>query len=228
MRFEDLNWMDIEQYLLRDDRVMLVLGSCEQHGYLSLLTDVRVPQALADAASQETQVLVAPALIFGVSPYFLAFPGTISLRSSTYLAVVEDLLSSFIQSGFKRILILNGHGGNHMATGLTAELLNRHPDVKIAWYSWWQAPAVTHIFQKHALKPGHATWMEAFPFTRVADIPQGQQVLAEAGGTISAQALKKDFPDGVMGYPYQVDTAIMDDIFKTALANILHMLKFED
>jgi creatinine amidohydrolase len=228
MRFEELNWMDVESYLARDDRVMLVLGACEQHGYLSILTDSLVPQALADAASQETQVLVAPALNFGVSPYFLTFPGTISLRSSTYLAVFEDLLSSLIQSGFKRFLILNGHGGNHLATGLTAELLNRHPDVKIAWYSWWQAPAVTHVFQKHELKAGHASWMEAFPFTRVAEIPEGQMPLAEAGRTISAETLKKDFPNGVMGYPYQVETAIMDEVFQTALANVLHLLKFED
>jgi creatinine amidohydrolase len=228
MRFEEINWMDVESYLARDDRVMLVLGACEQHGYLSILTDSLVPQALADAASQETQVLVAPALNFGVSPYFLTFPGTISFRSSTYLAVFEDLLNSLIQSGFKRFLILNGHGGNHLATGLTAEILNQHPEVKIAWYSWWQAPAVTHVFQKHALKAGHASWMEAFPFTRVADIPEGQMPLAETGRTISAEALKKDFPDGVMGYPYQVETAIMDEIFQTALANVLHMLKFED
>ena len=50
MRFGDLNWMDVEEYLKHDDRVMLVLGSSVQHGYLSLQTDVRIPLALADAA----------------------------------------------------------------------------------------------------------------------------------------------------------------------------------
>jgi creatinine amidohydrolase/Fe(II)-dependent formamide hydrolase-like protein len=112
MRFEEMNWMDIEAYLKTDDRVMVVLGATEQHGYLSLLTDAKIPQALADAASQRSGVLVAPPLNFGVSPYFLAYPGTISLRSSTFLDVVEDMITSLYQAGFRRILVLNGHGGN--------------------------------------------------------------------------------------------------------------------
>jgi creatinine amidohydrolase len=68
MRIEDLNWMDVENYLKHDDRLILVIGACEQHGYLSLLTDIRIPLALADAASQQTGVLVAPPLNFGSSP----------------------------------------------------------------------------------------------------------------------------------------------------------------
>ena len=59
MRFEDLNWMDVESYLKSDDRLMLVVGACEEHGYLSLLTDIKIPLALADAASERTHVLVA-------------------------------------------------------------------------------------------------------------------------------------------------------------------------
>ncbi len=51
MRLEDLNWMDVEKYLAQDDRLMLVLGACEQHAYLSLLTDIKIPLALADSAS---------------------------------------------------------------------------------------------------------------------------------------------------------------------------------
>ena len=51
MRIEDLNWMDVEGYLKHDDRLILVIGACEQHGYLSLLSDVKIPLALADAAS---------------------------------------------------------------------------------------------------------------------------------------------------------------------------------
>ena len=65
MRVEDLNWMGVESYLAADDRLILVLGATEQHGYLSLLTDIKIPLALADAASQSTGVLVAPPLNFG-------------------------------------------------------------------------------------------------------------------------------------------------------------------
>jgi creatinine amidohydrolase len=85
MRIEDLNWMDVEEYLRHEDRLILVIGACEQHGYLSLLSDVKIPLALADAAAQKTGVLVAPPLNYGVSPYFIAYPGTFSLRLSTLM-----------------------------------------------------------------------------------------------------------------------------------------------
>src|SRR5574338_100571 len=103
MRLEDLTWMDVEKYLEQDDRLMLLTGATEQHAYLSLLTDVKIPQALADAASQRTGVLVAPPLNFGVSPYFLAYPGTLSLRVSTFTAVLEDVVRSAAGQGFRRM-----------------------------------------------------------------------------------------------------------------------------
>ena len=115
MRLEDLNWFDVEQYLKQDNRLMFVLGSCEQHGYLSLFSDTRIPQALADAASHQTGVLVAPPVNYGISPYFLNYPGTFSLRLSTFCDLVEDIVRSAYRHGFRRLLFLNGHGGNDPA-----------------------------------------------------------------------------------------------------------------
>src|SRR4030065_593027 len=112
MRLEDSNWFDVESYLQHDDRLILVLGACEQHGYLSLLTDAKIPPALADAASQQSRVLVSPPLNFGASPYFLSYPGTLSLRVSTLLDLVEDLVRSAYGQGFQRVLVLNRHGRN--------------------------------------------------------------------------------------------------------------------
>jgi creatinine amidohydrolase len=105
MRFEDLSWFDVEKYLQYDDRLILVLGACEQHGYLSLLSDSKIPMALADSASQQSGVLIAPVVNFGISPYFMDYPGTMSLRASTFLEIVEDLVRSAHHHGFKRILI---------------------------------------------------------------------------------------------------------------------------
>ena len=105
MRLEDLNWMDVEKYLQQEDRLMLVIGATEQHGYLSLLTDIKIPLALADSASQATGVLVAPPLNFGVSPYFLAYPGHI------------EFAGGYIDRG----------GGGHRPIGIRARL-QAHPD----------------------------------------------------------------------------------------------------
>jgi len=133
MRFDELNWMDVQSYLERDDRLIFVIGACEQHGYLSLLTDIKIPLALADAASQQSGVLVAPPLNFGSSPYFITYPGTISLRIGTLLEVVEDLVRSSHGQGFRRMLFLNGHGGNDGARARLYELANQLPELRIRW-----------------------------------------------------------------------------------------------
>ena len=228
MRFEECNWSDIEAYLQNDDRLMFVLGACEQHAYLSLLTDVKIPTALADATSQHTGVLVAPPLNFGCSPYFLNYPGTLSLRASTLLDVVEDLVVSAYQHGFRRILLLNGHGGNDPVRARLYEIANRLPAVRIAWYAWWLAHSVSEVAQKHALKPSHANWLEAFPFTIVADLPEETKTPPRVPGLMSAQTARQVYGDGSFGGPYRADAGIMNEIFQAALLDILQLLKFED
>jgi len=226
MRFDELNWFDVESYLKDEDRLILVLGACEQHGYLSLLTDAHIPLALADAASQQTGVLVAPPLNFGSSPYFLAYPGTLSLRLSTLLDVVEDLVRSAYGYGFRRFLLLNGHGGNDPVRGRLYELANQLPDLKLAWYAWWTAHSVAEVAQKHSLKPAHASWLEVFPFTRVADLPPGEKIPPVVPGLMGAEQARQVYGDGVFGGPYEVDPEIMDEIFAAALKDILHLLAF--
>ena len=227
MRFEELNWFDIESYLEGEDRLMLVLGACEQHGYLSLLTDVKIPQALADAASQQTGVLVAPPLNFGSSPYFLAYPGTLSLRLTTLLDLVEDLVRSAYGQGFRRILVLNGHGGNDGARGRLFELASQLPDLRLAWYAWWQSHSVEAVAQANDLKPTHASWLEAFPFTRVADLPSGEKIPPSVPGIMGAEQARQVYGDGVFGGPYQVGDVIMEAVFAAALADVLQLLKFD-
>ena len=227
MRFEDLNWIDLEQYLKTDDRLMLILGSCEQHGYLSLLADVKIPLALADAASQQTGVLIAPPLNFGVSPYFLSYPGTLSLRTSTLLDIVEDLVRSAFGEGFHRILILNGHGGNDPARTRLYEIANAIPELHLSWYSWWQSHSVESVAQKHGLRSYHAGWIEAFPFTRLTPLPVGEKVPPRIPGLPGSAQSRKLYGDGVFGGPYQVEDDIMEQIFDAALQDILQLLRFE-
>ncbi len=227
MRFEELNWMDIEEYRKKEDRIMLVLGACEQHGYLSLLTDIKIPLALADAASQKSGVLVAPSLNFGVSPHFITYPGTISLKVSTFLQVVEDIVMGLYAQGFKHVLILNGHGGNTPVTARLTELCNEHADLKINWYAWWTAPSVTKVAEAHGLKSYHAAWIEAFPFVRVVELPQGEKLPAAGKPVQNAAEYREVFGDGVFGGPYQAEEKIMDEIFSAAVEDILLLLRFE-
>lgn len=227
MRFEDLNWQDVENYLQRDDRLMIVIGACEQHGYLSLLADVKIPLALADAASQKTGVLIAPPLNFGISPYFLDYPGTLSLRSSTFLDLIEDLIRSVYRQGFRRILVLNGHGGNDAARARLYELANEYPDLRLAWYAWWLSNSVQEIAQKYQLKPAHANWLEAFPFTRVTELPKESKIPPTVPGLMGASAARRVYGDGSFGGQYIADDKVMTDLFEAALMDILQLLAFE-
>lgn len=227
MRFEELNWFDIEKYLQADDRLMLVMGACEQHGYLSQTTDVLIPKALADAASQRSGVLVAPTVNFGCSPYFLDYPGTLSLRLSTLMDLVEDIIRSAYGQGFRRVLVLNGHGGNDGVRSRLYELANQLPELRLGWYAWWQSHSVQALAEKHELKPAHANWLEAFPFTIVSEMPRGEKTPPHVEGILGSKETRQAYGDGVFGGAYQSDPSIMDEIFRASVRDILQLLTFE-
>ncbi len=226
MRLSDLNWFDVQSYLENDDRIMLVLGSCEQHAYLSLSTDVKIPLAMADAAGEQSGVLIAPPLNFGSSPYFLSYPGTMTVRIATLLDLVEDLVRSLHHHGFKRILVLNGHGGNDPVRGRLYEVVNSLSDLRLAWYAWWKSHSVEMVCQKYKLKPAHANWLEAFPFTCVGELPQSVKQPPTIPGLLSAEEARNIYGDGCFGGPYQVHPDIMQELFKECLEDVLQMLKF--
>jgi creatinine amidohydrolase len=228
MRIEELNWMDVEEYLKHDDRLILIIGACEQHGYLSLLTDIKIPLALADAASQQTGVLTAPPLNFGCSPYFLSYPGTISLRLGTLLDATEDIVRSVYAQGFKRLMVLNGHGGNSGVKIRLTELANELPGLKVQWYAWWMSHSVEDVAMRYELKPGHANWMEAFPFTVVGDLPAGEKVPPNVPSEVmDARTGREIYGDGSFGSRYQASDEVMQELFAAVLADVLELLKFE-
>jgi creatinine amidohydrolase/Fe(II)-dependent formamide hydrolase-like protein len=99
MKAYDLNWMQLEDYLRRDDRIVVPLGSTEQHAYLSLGTDSILAQRIAEEAAEPLGVTVLPVLAYGLTPKFAAFPGSPSLRPDTFRAVVRDLLDSLAGQG---------------------------------------------------------------------------------------------------------------------------------
>lgn len=162
-----MNWMQIEEQAKRDDRCILPLGSVEQHAYLSLATDVILSDKVATEAAAPLGVPVFPVLAYGMTPGFAAYPGTISLRMTTYVALLEDLLEGFYRSGFRRIVLVNGHGGNAPVMTFVTEWMARRPDASVRMHNWWSAPLFQAAVRKLDPAASHASWMENFPWTRL-------------------------------------------------------------
>jgi creatinine amidohydrolase len=221
VRLEDMNWMDVESYLQTDDRLILVTGACEQHGYLSLATDSKIPLALADAASEKTGVPVAPPVPFGFSPGFAAYPGTISLRLETLLLLVDDIVRDVYRQGFRRLLFLNGHGGNDPVCGILEQLTSQLPGLRPSWLSWWESPSVEKAMQHVGLQVFHAGAVEAFPFTRVAPLPEGVKPPVEIEGMVDPGELRRLAGDGVFGGPYLVSADTTQAVFQAAVDDVV-------
>jgi creatinine amidohydrolase len=216
--FETMNWMDVERYLQGDDRIVLVVGSCEQHGYLSLLADTLIPMAIAREACRREGVLLAPALPFGVSPYFTAFPGTLSLRPETLAIVFREIVEGLLGQGFRGILVSNGHGGNSgVLSPVLVEIGTAHADARLnLWHSWRDA-AVVAVAQATGYPQYHANWQENFAFTRVGPLPTGGKEPPQIPASASAQAVRQILGDGSFGGPYQAPPEVSDRFFAAAV-----------
>jgi creatinine amidohydrolase len=207
MRIAELNWMQVEEYLKRDNRCALPLGSTEQHGYLSLATDAVLAERVAVEAAEPLGVPVFPVVAYGVTPYFREFPGSISLRVETHLNVVRDILDGMAHSGFRRILIVNGHGGNGAVAQFAQEWAADHPRCRVIFHNWWNAPRTWAKVQGIDPVASHGSWMENFPWTRLpgVDLPSAQRPMIDLATVrlLDPVALRKYLGDGNYGGMYQ-------------------------
>ncbi len=226
MLFQDQSWMDVERYLERDDRVVVIIGACEQHSTLSLLSDVLAPLEVAREACRRERVLIAPPLPYGISPYFGAYPGTVTLSPETFVAVVREVIEGLLAQGFRRVLVSNGHGGNIGALHpLLAELRDAHPNATLHMFLWWIHPAVDAVAQEAGLPQHHANWSENFEFTRVGPVPEGEKEPVTFDRTLPAADVRAVLGDGSHGGPYQAPDEVMDRFFAAAVEAMVAALR---
>ncbi len=229
MTIAAMNWTDVERRLGHDDRAILPLGSTEQHGFLSLSVDSILSERVATEAAQPLGVPVFPVVPYGITPYFLAFPGTVSLRVETYIALVRDILDGLHRQGFRRILMVNGHGGNAPAGAFAAEWMADHPGAAVKFHNWWNAPQTFAKVQEIDPVASHASWMENFPWTRLAGVvqPSAQKPMVDFDRMrLSApEGVRRLLGDGNFGGLYERPDADMLAIWATAVTETRALLE---
>jgi len=121
-----MTWPEVEEALKRTDVIIIPVGSIEQHAkHLPLCTDSYWAIEVCKLIAQKAEVLVAPVVLAGLSSHHMGFPGTITLTSETFEAVVYETALSLIKHGFRKILIYNGHGGNEVSVANVIQKINQ-------------------------------------------------------------------------------------------------------
>jgi len=221
MKISNMNWAQVEDYLKKDNRAVLPIGSTEQHAQLSLCVDYILSERVAVEAAEPLKVPVFPGVPYGITPYFMGYPGTVSLSADTYIRLISDILDSLATHGFKRIVVVNGHGGNAPAQTYIKEWLGSHPGVAVKFHNWWNAEAT--LAKVKAIDPlaSHASWMENFPWTRLAGVeyPAEQKSLIDTARirSLDPAAARELIGDGNFGGYYQRSDADMLAVWRTGV-----------
>jgi creatinine amidohydrolase len=225
VRVHDLNWMQLEAFLAGDDRIVLPLGSTEQHAYLSLGTDSILAERVAIEAAAPLGVPVLPVLAYGVTPAFAAYPGSPSLTQATYAAVLRELLGSLHGQGFRRFLIVNGHGGN---SGASAPLSDwaRCADARLVWHDWWNSPRLLEFVERTDPEGSHASWTENFPWTRLpgVSVPSEHKPRQAVDRSLAPAVLRRGLGDGSFGGWYERPDDVMLELWAAGVDEVRALL----
>jgi creatinine amidohydrolase len=166
MRWEELTSQDVAALDRERTVVTLPLGSVEQHGnHLPLGTDTMLAHAVSlAAAARAGDAFVLPPPWFGFSAHHMRFAGSVTLRAETLIAVAEDIIGSLVQHGFRRILIVNGHGGNAGVIDVLASTLGHryYGAARIAALTYFQLArdAIAELRRSEPGGMGHACEFE--------------------------------------------------------------------
>ncbi|GAB7542969.1 creatininase family protein [Cupriavidus sp. 8B] len=206
-------WAEVGEFLKRSRTIAVPIGSNEQHGPTGLLgTDWLCPEIIAHEAQRTADILIAPTFNIGMAQHHLGFPGTISLRPSTFIAAIGDWTRSLAVHGFERILFLNGHGGNVASIEAAfseiyaeASFAKRRAGFALKLCNWWDLNGVGELAREqfptghgiHATPSEIAVTQWAFPdaIKSASYTPQ----IAASGPIREALDFRARYPDGRMG-----------------------------
>lgn len=162
LRFHDLqnyNWMKLAEIVPEvTDRVILPIGTVEPHGASALGTDNFIPLNLAELIWDDVNALIAPAVNHGVTGASISqFPGSITIREDVFEEYIYDILKDLVRTGFKNILIINGHGGNTEPVIRAYTRLHMETAAHFMIVDWWRIAwnLAEEVYGQKPIQSGH-------------------------------------------------------------------------
>ncbi len=224
MLLEQSSWPEIVSYLETSRGIILPIGSTEQHGPTGLIgTDAICAEAVARGVGEASGALVAPTLAFGMAQHHLGFPGSVTLRPRTLIAMICDIVHSLARQGFAKFYFLNGHGGNvatlsaafsEIYAGQSLDPPRQGPAPCCRLRNWWQSRELRQLVEElyGDAEGSHATPSEvalaAFASAQALKrAPLDPAVATKKAGFTDAEDYRRAFPDGRIGSNPSLATA---------------------
>ncbi len=241
-----MTWPEVKEKLKETDIAIIPLGSIEQHGpALPLDTDIYIAYEIAKKVAKKTakdiKPIVIPPIYFGFSDHHMDFPGTISIREDTLANLIIDICKSLAYHGFKKIIILNGHGGNHAAIHAAMYKLKKETNIFVVFIDIFNIVA---DIAKNIVQPPtyHADDYETSVIMALGQNVKKEKLVSEVAYTKIPKFIKIDFlasppsvkvpvylkeftKSGVIGDPTKASKEKGEKIVETIIERLVDFLK---
>jgi creatinine amidohydrolase len=136
---QKLSWIKVKELVPEKiDTLIFPVGTVEAHGSMAIGTDNLIPESIANHLADKINALIAPAVNYGITRSLYGYPGSITVQEANFKNYISDILKSFSHTGFKKIILINGHGGNNAMLKEVALHYFYEYKIKIAVIHWWE------------------------------------------------------------------------------------------
>lgn len=253
--YSKLTWPEINEAVKKEKVVLIPFGMIEDHGYhLPVDTDILISTAICENTAELSpeEIVVMPPLSYGYSPHHMDFPGPISITWDTLIKYLLDICKSLIYHGFKKILIVNGHGSNGPIGDLAARLavIESPQNIHCAFISWWELTGVKNVFNqiRESKISAHAGELETSLYLAIepenvnmekAEADMSYQMSPHFWSDLTGKKPEEDFKNplhlteywstvtqnGVKGDPTKASREKGLRVFETACKELLELIK---
>jgi len=231
MKLADLHWPEVTRLEKESIVAVVPVGSMEQHGpHLPFQVDVFISSRLAeDVEKRIPEILLLPPIWTGVSAHHMDFPGTITIRARVFMDLLHDICASLHHHGIRRIVLLNGHGGNRASLEVLGQEIFVEFGLTIYTLAYWDLvpDLVKSLKMTESSGMGHSGELETSLMLYLApdlvmqkDIPQAVLGIAPPGPKDRMKHyvnMKEHSQEGVIGSPSAATSEIGEKLYKGVL-----------